>query len=314
MKNEEFLADAIGGLDEELLFSVNRKREMDDTNTLVVVKDGTETKKKRSVRKFWLPLAAALVLLLGVAVVGAAALMRELRIGETENGDKTVEYVPESYATVPLSELTGDVLQAPTIMKQRLLRYLAGETLPKDGTSGDELITFIVEYPSELYKPFETIDDAEAYIGYAGMHMPRLNRPTAQVGVVVSGSNEGGLRGATEDTEYELILAGLAVGYHFGEMGNAVAGAVIQFGDNYQHGPLTYLNAPDISMATETRLVGSRQFHILRISDEYHGAINSVSVYWDENSVQYTLQAFYQSGDAEAAEELITEWMNAFTD
>ena len=32
MKNEEFLADAIGGLDEELLFSVNRKREMDDTN------------------------------------------------------------------------------------------------------------------------------------------------------------------------------------------------------------------------------------------------------------------------------------------
>ena len=48
MKNEELLADAIGGLDEELLISVNRKRGMEDTNKLIVVKNEAQTEKPES--------------------------------------------------------------------------------------------------------------------------------------------------------------------------------------------------------------------------------------------------------------------------
>lgn len=312
MKNEELLADAIGGLDEELLFSADRKRDMNDTNKLVVLKNEPETKKKRSFRKFWLPLSACLVLLLAVAVAGATAIIRELRLGETADGKKTVEYVPDSYETVPLTELTGEVVNAPVIMKQRLLRYLAGENLPGDGTSGAALIAFNVEYPCAIYTPFNTIDAAEAYVGYAPIHMPRVDRPTVQIGVYAEGGIEGGLVSANENSEIELLLAGIVAGYQFGETGNAVSAAVIQFGDHYQSGPLIFENSQDLAMAQETKVVGTREFHILRISGQSDGAFETATVFWSENKVQYTLQISFASEEAEAAEALITEWMNAF--
>ena len=58
--------------------------------------------------------------------------------------------------------------------------------------------------------------------------------------------------------------------------------------------------------------MGTREFSILRIDPESEGGFTSVTVYWNENKVLYTLQASYGAEDAAAAEALITEWMNAF--
>ena len=312
MKNEELLADAIGGLDEELLISVNRKRGMEDTNKLVVVKNEPRTEKKRSVKKFWLPLTACPVLILSLAAAGAAALVRGLRVGETENGEKTVEYIPDSYDCVPLSELTGDVVNTPARMKQQLLLYLAGEPIPAEGTSSEDIITFNVTTPGALYQPFATIDAAEAYVGYSGIHMPRIAQSAVQLGVYASGATEGGLMSANEDSEFELMLVGIVAGYRVGEMCNAVSCAVIQLGDQYQSGPLVYMDSQDLTFAQETKVVGTREFSILRIEPEFEGGFTSVSVYWNENKVLYTLQLSYGAEDTAAAEALITEWMNAF--
>jgi hypothetical protein len=331
MKNEELLADAIGGLDEELLASVSRKRDMDSTNRFVVVKNETETVKKRSFRKFWLPLSACLVLLLALAAAGATALVRGLRISENDEGEKMVEYVPDAYECVPLSELTGDVVNTPARMKQRLLQYLAGEQPSLEGMEGMcyedstgqiryigevtdtyPVFSFNVGMPGELFQSFSTIDAAEAYIGYAGMHMPRISKPTVQLGVYSAGATEGGYRAVNADSEFELILTGVFAAYRIGEMGSAVSGAVIQFGDNYQHGPITFKNSQDRSMAQETVTVGTRTFSVLRIAPEFEGGCECVTVFWDENKVQYTLEVAYASEDEAAAQALITEWMNAF--
>lgn len=45
---------------------------------------------------------------------------------------------------------------------------------------------------------------------------------------------------------------------------------------------------------------------------QFEGGFTSVSIYWNENKVLYTLQLSYGAEDTAAAEALITEWMNAF--
>ena len=72
------------------------------------------------------------------------------------------------------------------------------------------------------------------------------------------------------------------------------------------------MNSQDLTFAQETRVVGTREFSILRIDPEFEGGFTSVSVYWNENKVLYTLQLSYGAEDTAAAEALITEWMNAF--
>ena len=57
--------------------------------------------------------------------------------------------------------------------------------------------------------------------------------------------------------------------------------------------------------------MGSREFSILRI-DNGDGYQQVAKVFWSENKVQYRLEVFYTPDKAEAAEALITEWMNAF--
>ena len=335
MKNEELLADAIGGLDEELLLSVNRKRGMEDTDKLVVVKDGTKTEAKRSFRKISMPLTACLVLLLAFAVAGATALVRGLNIGQTDEGEKTVEYVPDSYETVPLSELTGDVVNTPATMKARLIPYLAGEAVPVDGMEGmfvvetDEegqehtriigrtedntcqVFSFNVGLPGNLYKSFETYDAAEAYIGYAGIHMPRLSRDIDQLGVLTYGLMDGGYNSANADSEFHLLMTGIHAGYILDNAFTAKSSATIPFGDNYQSGPVIYDDSQNSTFTQETKTVGSREFSILRI-DNGDGYQQVAKVFWSENKVQYRLEVFYTPDKAEAAEALITEWMNAF--
>ena len=336
MKNEELLADAIGGLDEELLLSVNRKRDMEDTNKLVVVKDETKTEAKRSFRKISMPLTACLVLLLAFAVAGATALVRGLNIGQTDEGEKTVEYVPDSYETVPLSELTGDVVNTPATMKARLIPYLAGEAVPVDGMEGmfivetdaegqdhthiigseDDVDTFKVYsfnvgLPGNLYKAFETYDAAEAYIGYAGIHMPRLSRATEQLGVFTTGLMDGGYMSANADSTFQLLTTGIYAGYKISNTCTAVSAASIQFGDQYQSGPTIYKDSQNSTFTQETRTVGAREFSILRI-DGAEGLNDVVKVFWSENKVEYRLEIFYTPDDEAAVEALITEWMNAF--
>lgn len=65
-------------------------------------------------------------------------------------------------------------------------------------------------------------------------------------------------------------------------------------------------------MAQETVTVGTRTFSVLRIAPEFEGGCECVTVFWDENKVQYTLEVAYASEDEAAAQALITEWMNAF--
>ncbi len=331
MSREELLADAIGSLDEEILLSVNRRRSAADsdanTGGLVLMKDGRE-KKKRSFRRFWLPLSAALVLVLGLAVAGAATLIYGLRVTENEDGEKVVGYVPVNAECAALSEISGDVMNTIPFMKQRLQAYLAGEPVSTDGMSGmttsdengnifyvngdcDKIVAFNVGFPGNVYKEFETVDAAEAYIGYTGgIRVPRLSLNPVQIGVYTEAMPDGGYKSATADSEFEMLATGICVGYTADEVYRACSSAFLQFGDSYSYESFTVKDSQDRTYTTETRTVGTKEFEILK--NDMIGGFKEITVYYYENKVAYRFCAWFPATSEANVEALVAEWMSAF--
>ncbi|MBO4483859.1 MAG: hypothetical protein J5738_00530 [Lachnospiraceae bacterium] len=339
---EEQLIDAIGKLDSEMFDEIAKLRVESTVKTADIVPIRT---KKRSMRRWLVPVAACLVLMLGgFAAYASGALDGLIHFGTDDDGNKMVVFTPPENHYVPVSELSADVQNMTVQMSDRLQYYLAGEPLPNDemigmctvdgnGISwnppGDDVLeethfigyedgerpnlpyAFNVGLPGRIYKPFDSIAAAEAFIGYAGLHMPALNETPLQLGVLVEGVNEGGLLNATPDSEFEIYSVGLFASYRFNNY-TVVTSARIDTAN--QEGPLTttIMNSANAVLSSETRTVGGREFTVITYLPESNlGFVKSVILV--ENRVTYTFELTGVGDESsETVEQFITDWMNSF--
>jgi hypothetical protein len=341
---EEQLIDAIGKLDAEVFTGIEKLRAENAAKTAEII---PIRMKRRSMRKWLVPVAACLVLMLGgFAAYASGALDGLLHIGTDDNGNKTVAFTPPENITVPVTELSADVQNLTVQMKDRLQYYLAEQPLPNDEmvgmfTTDRSFVTdpnearqpqntyyigyadgerpnlpysFNVGLPGTIYKPFNSIAAAEAYIGFEGLHMPVLNETPLQIGVLVKGVNEGGLSNATPDSEFDICDVSLYTSYMpFGRY-TAVCSAHIETGIPQGVRTMTYMDSENALLSSETRTVGNRQFTVMTYQENPGTDEYSKNVILVENRVTYTLSV-YGSEDCppETVEQLITEWMNSFS-
>ncbi|MBO4670118.1 MAG: hypothetical protein J5648_09165 [Lachnospiraceae bacterium] len=339
---EEQLIDAIGKLDAEMFDEIVKLRAESTVKTADIVPIRT---KKRSMRRWLVPVAACLVLMLGgFAAYASGALDGLIHIGTDDDGNKMFTFTPPENHFVPVSELSADVQNMTVQMNDRLQYYLAGEPLPNDemigmctvddegigpNPSGAEILSrihvigyedeerpvlpysFNVGLPGRIYKPFDSIAEGEAFIGYAGLHMPELNETPLQIGVLVEGVNEGGLLNATPDSEFEIYSVGLYASYRFSDY-TVVTSAQIDT-MNYD-GPRTTIisDSANAELSSETRTVGGREFTVMTYQPETTGGYVK-SVILVENRVTYTFKlSGFGAAYSEAAEQSLADWMNSF--
>lgn len=354
---EEQLIDAIGKLDADVFDEIIKIKTANVTPAANATKPATAQQasakcvpiraKRRSFRRWLVPVAACLALMVGgLAAYASGALDGLIRLGTDSDGNKTLEFMTPENNYVPVSELTGDVRNATAQMKDRLQYYLAGEPLPNDemiGMCETEMYefdgdwnnppqmdiryigyeegerpmlpySFNVNLPGRIYKPFSSIAAAEAYIGCEGLHLPALNQTPAQIGVYVEGINEGGLRSATPDSEFEIYDIRLCASYWLDGKFAVITSANIDTVDN--PGPRTTVlsHSENALLATETRTVDGREFTIVTYQSSPDSTTFQKAVFLVENRVTYILEfAGYDEASPEYVEQVITGWMNSFS-
>lgn len=343
---EEQLIDAIGKLDAEMFDEIVKIKTENETDKAKIVPIRT---KRRSVRRWLVPVAACLALMVGgLAAYASGALDGLIHLGTDEDGDKVIEFIVPENNFIPVSELTGEVRNTTAQMKDRLQYYLADEPLPNDGMIGmfaekpvpydgdyknppkPENVQFIgfeegenpllpysfnVGIPGRIYKPCDSIAEGEAYIGYEPLHLPALDETPLQIGVLVEGINEGGLINATPDSEFEIQTIGLYAGYWLNGKFATVTSACIDTVDNPGPRTTVLVNSQNSVISSETRTVGGREFTILTYQPD--PGLNGFQkcVYHIENRVVYSLEfTGYEEAPAEYVEQVLMSWMNSFSE
>lgn len=152
----------------------------EETETVALEENNRENTRTVCFRKFgknavkWAVAATAALLLCGGGVAYAAKL-GVLQFIKSEDKTKSGYSLTVETGRIAAEELTGDIHEAEGFLRE----YMAQEDYSQ-------------KYPSWL-KQFETVEEARAYIGYAGMKATKVPGTVEEVNVRVIGDTEGNL-------------------------------------------------------------------------------------------------------------------------
>ena len=160
--------------------------------------------------------------------------------------------------------------------------------------------------PYAVEKEFSSIHEAIDYIGYSGLKWLQKDKSESDssCNVIVEGNDKG-----------LITKVSLVSNYALSDQINVDMSAEI-FTDNYNGkisvGVTSYSDAFEgVDYSGKLVETNGRQFWIVD-STEFEDEWLEKIVYWQENSVIYTLNIRYKGGDKKEVDEFVTCWMNGF--
>ena len=178
--NRDQLLDAIGTTGESMLKETEQLRLTAVTDNAASTRNGVATRRPAR-RKMMILLAACMILLLGTVAAYAAGWIGgrggRAETGTNEEGEALFKYYPNEDMRVPITAITGDILNSTAQMKENWRILSAGNQLTpySDPLPDSSSIPFIVS------TSFNTATEAAAYIGYADMVLPQFAQNTSPV-------------------------------------------------------------------------------------------------------------------------------------
>ena len=331
--NREQLLDAIGKTDESLLRETEQLR--------IQAMDGnaspahTTVKTRRPARrKMMILLAACLVLMLGTVAAYATGLIGNrggtVSTGMDEDGNSTMSFQPNEDMRIPLSEVTGDILNATQYMLANWYRlhdpdnYTPGAEAAENITLSDGLSGFCTI-------KFRSVQEAVDYIGCDRIIFPSFMQEYTpfDVYVQVIGADTRFPDRPSDPAEvpdFRVSWISLSVGYSIDGITTYLHYYVITEVDEVSRAILYTSvsggeSGSDPIFTSGTVTENDREFQIVYTN---HGDANGIDnldrvdkeYFWAENKVEYHISLFYYdaSNTADAADRLIRDWMYSFSD
>lgn len=260
-------------------------------------KHGTDTKTVhfgsfgKTVVK-WVVAATAALLLCGGGVAYAAKLgiLQFTKVEDKENYGFSLHTETER---ISVEELTGQIHEVEGFLRD----YMAEEDYSQ-------------EFPSWL-KQFETVEEARAYIGYAGMKETKVPGTVEEVNVRVIGDTEGNLG------EVSLFVRAEEGDIQMNETSAVFTEespiSVQGTGIRHTHEVLEGVKLePDYR--SEECITGSGKTAVLVYEEYEEGAGGNLWLVGAlvDGAVYYEMSLWYYPKDLERAEELMYEWCEQF--
>ena len=321
--NRDQLLDAIGTTGESMLKETEQLRLTAVTDNAASTRNGVATRRPAR-RKMMILLAACMILLLGTVAAYAAGWIGgrggRAETGTNEEGEALFKYYPNEDMRVPITAITGDILNSTAQMKENWRILSAGNQLTpySDPLPDSSSIPFIVS------TSFNTATEAAAYIGYADMVLPQFAQNTAPsyayVQAIGSDPVEPDALLSAQEPDYLLCWMKLEACYALDGITVYLDNYIITEANEEPRAVLgtTMTNIPqEVEFVSDTVTENNRQFVVVT-EENIDGSANEDVVrkeyIWAENKVEYHLSIRYDVNDetTAAAEAIIADWMNSF--
>lgn len=295
MKETDVLK-AMNDLPEEWLENCYETRLVSATEE-AVEKSGTDTGTvrfgtfgKNAVK--WAVAATAALLLLGGGVAYAAK-QGILQFAKSEDKDNHGFSLTAEMERISAEELTGDIQEVEGFLRD----YMAQEDYSQT-------------YPSWL-KQFETVGEARAYIGYAGMKETKVPGTVEEVNVRVIGDTEGNLGEVSLFVRAEAgdISINETSAVFTGESPISIQGTGIRHSKDFLD---VVQLAPDYRSEEYVTASGKTAVLVNEVYEEVVGGNRWMVGAIVDGAVYYELSLMYYPEDLERARDLLIQWCEQF--
>ena len=329
--NREQLLDTIGKTDESLLRDTEQLRIQamnGDTSS------GKVAVRRPARRKMMFLLAACMVLLLGTVAAYATGLIGNrggvVSTGTDEEGNSTMSFQPNEDMRIPLSEVTGDILNSTQYMLANWYRlhdpdnYTPGAETAENITLSDGLAGFCTI-------KFQTLQEAFDYIGCDRIIFPSFMQDYTPFDIYIQiiGTDPRFPDRPSDPAEvpdFRVCWINLSVGYSIDTITTYLNYYVITEYDEVSRAILyTSVSGGDSGneplFTTDSVTFNNREFQIVYTNHDDQGVSADLArvdkeYFWAENKVEYHISFFYYNGGTrgETANQLLEDWMYSFTD
>ena len=321
--NRDQLLDAIGTTGESMLKETEQLRLTAVTDNAASTRNGVATRRPAR-RKMMILLAACMILLLGTVAAYAAGWIGgrggRAETGTNEEGEALFKYYPNEDMRVPITAITGDILNSTAQMKENWRILSAGNQLTpySDPLPDSSSIPFIVS------TSFNTATEAAAYIGYADMVLPQFAQNTSPsytyVQAIGSDPVEPDALLSAQEPDYLLSWMKLEGCYSIDGVTVYLDNYIITEANEEPRAVLgtTMTNIPqEVEFVSGTATANNREFVVIT-EQNIDGSVDEDVVrkeyIWAENKVEYHLTIHYIASEANAAtaDAIAADWMNSF--
>lgn len=240
----------------------------------------------------WAVAATAALLLCGGGVAYAAKL-GVLQFTKSEDKANHGFSLTTETERISSDELTGDIHEVEGFLRE----YMAEEDYSQT-------------YPSWL-KQFETVEEARAYIGYAGMKETKVPGMVEEVNVRVIGDTEGNLGEVSlfvRAEEGEIAMNEISAVFTE-ESPISIQGTGIRHSKDYLE---EVRMAPDYRSEEYTTASGKTAVFVYEEYEEGAGGNLWLVGALVDGAVYYEMSLWYYPKDLERAEELLIQWCEQF--
>lgn len=240
----------------------------------------------------WAVAATAAILLCGGGVAYAAKLGVLQFTKSEDKGNSGFSLMTET-ERIAAEELTGQIQEVEGFLRD----YMAEEDYSQT-------------YPSWL-KRFETVEEARAYIGYAGMKETKVPGTVEEVNVRVIGDAEGNLGEVSLFVRAEEgdISINETAAVFTEESPISVQGTSIRYSKDYFEVVQT---APDYRSKEYVTASGKTAVFVYEEYEEDAGGNRWLVGAVVDGAVYYELSLMYYPEDLKRAEELLVQWCEQF--
>ncbi|MBQ8800148.1 MAG: hypothetical protein IJZ55_11350 [Lachnospiraceae bacterium] len=237
--------------------------------------------------------AATVVLLLCGGGVAYAAKLGVLQFTKSEDKDNHGFSLMTETERISAEELTGDIQEVEGFLRD----YMAQEDYSQT-------------YPSWLQR-FDTVEEARAYIGYAGMKETKVPGTVEEVNVRVIGDTEGNLG------EVSLFVRTEEGDIYINETAAVFTeeSPISLFGTGIRHSKdffeVVQLK-PDYRSEEYTTASGKTAVFVNEVFEEGVGGNRWMVGAVVDGAVYYELSLMYYPEDFERAKELLIQWCEQF--
>ena len=305
--NTEQLTNSISEINDSFINEVDELRQA-----------GTMRRKHVSAKKMLLvPLAAVLMLMLAGFTAYSLSRGKVLLFpGKAGNLTEAKVYFEREDSLIASSEITGRINEVSDKIAKRYQEM---------GKPSDDDFVPVSMHPGYYNVSFQTYEEAEKYIDYDGLKIPRLDIPGYCEGtnIHILGDENGNIENisvitdyyATDPNTYTLQLIETLFTENQRESDDGTVSIMFSY----------YSEDPDLK--EEKKVVNGREFLIIRedlikappveTEDEFP-IVNadveraSKSVFWQENKVIYLFTICYPLSRENEADQMIRKWMNSF--
>ena len=285
MDRMETLTKAMWNIDESLIQNgLDADEELGKATEVSLLK---MIKHKNHLKKMLIWAAALMILLLlGGTTVYAILYFR----GEVRKSENTLSFSLDSKNyRIDEDQVKGQILEAKDVTKKQYEQWTV-----LDG-----------DLPGHYYKEFSEAEEAEAYVGYEKLMLPRM-KELAEASVRVDAY-------VSDTQKFETVIVSVSYAEFEGVLPTEYAW--IWTKDCSEEPGVTMEGQRIIDhINDERREANGREFLIVTLKNPSESDYVNRTVYWAEDTVLYGLSLRYtDSEEHEAeAERLMLQWMNSF--